>query len=115
MYKVVAFLFVMVTSVGVSQEPSKLKCEIGPVVKTYGGSKWLVYSCDDSRSLVIVSAPDNPAAPFYFTLHTIPKGHRLQGEGAGSREITAAASKDLTGLNEREIDALILETKHVTK
>jgi hypothetical protein len=114
-YKLLVPLLVLLTSVAVSQEPSKLKCEIGPVVKIYGGSRWLVYSCDDNRSLVIVSASDNPAAPFYFTLRAGPKGHRLQGEGAGSREVTSAASKDLSALNEREIDALILETKHVRK
>jgi hypothetical protein len=33
-----------------SEEPKaqQLKCDIGPVKKTYGKTRWLVYSCDDS-------------------------------------------------------------------
>lgn len=45
-----------------------LNCDIGPGTKTFGKSSWLVYSCTDNKSLVMVSAPGSPAVPFYFFL-----------------------------------------------
>ena len=49
-----------------SESSPKLNCFAGPLEKTFGDTKWLVYACDDSRSLAIVSAPGSPAMPFYF-------------------------------------------------
>jgi hypothetical protein len=43
-------------------------CATGPVIKTYGGTKWLVASCSDGKSLVFVAQEGSPAAPFEFDL-----------------------------------------------
>ena len=88
-----------------------LKCDIGPVTKVYGASQWLVYSCDDSRTVVVVSAPGSPAFPFYFTLSPTASGYRLSGEGTGKKEATAAALNELSKLSGREIASLIEQTK----
>ncbi|MEJ1967191.1 MAG: hypothetical protein WDN03_00930 [Rhizomicrobium sp.] len=56
------------------------QCKTGPVTKLYGGPTWLVYSCDDDRSVVIVSAPGSPAAPFYFSYFPEAGGYHLSGE-----------------------------------
>ena len=88
-----------------------LQCEIGPVTKIYGGAKWLAYSCNDDRSVVVVSAPDNPAAPFYFLFSPGSDGYRLHGEGTGNKSATDAAYKELSILSERDIANLIAETK----
>ncbi len=95
----------------VVSKPQPLKCDIGPVSKTYGKTQWLVYSCDDNRSLVFVSAPGNPATPFYFRLSPHEKEYRLTGEGTGSKDATSAAFDELQALSEREIAALIDQTK----
>jgi len=99
----------------VADESSQLKCDIGPITKTYGAAKWLVYSCDDNRSLVIVSTPGNPAAPFIFMLHPAANGYQLHGEGTGSKDASAAALKELNALTEHDIVALVLETKQTVK
>jgi hypothetical protein len=92
-------------------KPPPLKCDIGPVTKTYGMTQWLVYSCDDNRAVLIVSAPGNPATPFYFMFSQTKTGYGLSGEGSGRREATAAAFDELKALSERDITALIEQTK----
>ena len=50
-----------------SEAAQPLQCDVGPVEKRYGGTQWLVYSCRNSKALVVVTAPQSPAAPFYFS------------------------------------------------
>jgi len=59
-------LLLAVPASGETSPAPQLNCNIGPVAKTYGRTQWLVYSCDDDRSVVIVSASGNPATPAYF-------------------------------------------------
>ena len=97
----------------ISQEASKphqLKCDVGPITKTYGATQWLVYSCDDRVMVVILAAPGNPAAPFYFTFSPSDRGYRLDGEGTGRKEATAAAFDELKALSQGDIEALIAQT-----
>lgn len=93
------------------EAPLPLKCETGPVARTYGKSLWLVYSCDDQRTVVIVSAPGSPAAPFYFMFSPSGGGYRLRGEGTGRKDATSAAFADLEALSGQDIAALIEQTK----
>ena len=95
----------------IAEDEDTFKCTIGPVTKTYGQTQWLVYSCNDDKTLVIVSAPGNPATPFYFTLLPTDAGHRLFGEGTGKKEATAAAFEQLKSLSEDDIANVINETK----
>ena len=97
---------------GESASKSPLKCDFGPVVKAYGMTQWLVYSCNDRRTVVIVSGPKNPATPFYFMLYPTENGYKIHGEGTGSQDATAAAFKELELLSEIEIAALIEQTLH---
>jgi hypothetical protein len=92
-------------------EPLPLNCDIGPVTKVYGKTPWLVYSCDDGRTVVILAAPGNPAMPFYFMFSPQESGYRLTGEGTGRKDATNAAFDELRALSEREILALIEQTK----
>lgn len=108
-----ALVAIFMSFVAAADEPPQLKCDVGPVAKTYGASKWLVYSCDDNRSLVIVSAPNSKAAPFIFMLHPSTNGYKLHGEGTGNKEATDAALKELNALTEREVVALVAETRSV--
>jgi hypothetical protein len=75
----------------------------------YGGTKWLVYGCDDKKGLVVVTAPGNPAMPFYFFFFPNEDGYQLHGEGTGDKKITDAAYKDLAALSDSDIDALVTE------
>jgi hypothetical protein len=92
-------------------DAQQLKCEIGPVQKTYGSTQWLIYSCQDSRSLVIITAPGNPAMPFYFLLHPSDDGYRIEGEGTGNKDITDRVLAELQRLSASEIAALISATR----
>jgi hypothetical protein len=94
--------------------PSKrqpLKCDVGPITKTYGKTQWLVYSCDDKQSLVIVSAPGNPAMPFYFTFSPQKDEYQLIGEGTGAKDATNAAFEELKAMSRIDIIALIEQTR----
>ena len=98
-----------------SSSAAPTKCDIGPVKRTFGGTKWLVYSCNDQISLVIVSAPGNPAMPFYFFLTPEGASYRLMGEGNGSKTASKAALDDLSKLTRAEIAALFAATKAVQR
>lgn len=90
---------------------TNLICDVGPITKIFGRSQWLVYSCDDRRTVVVVSAPGNPAMPYYFTLSRTENGYRISGEGAGNRAFTAAAFSDLTILSQEDIEYLVEQTR----
>jgi hypothetical protein len=108
-----AVLFGVVLSplFAVAEDEDTFNCTIGPITKTFGQAQWLVYSCNDDKTLVIVSAPGNPAMPFYFTFLPTDAGHRLFGEGTGNKEATAAAFEQLKSLSEDDIANVIKETK----
>jgi hypothetical protein len=96
-----------------SANAQQMKCETGPVLKTYGSTPWLAYSCDDGLSIAIVSAPGNPASPFYFFLHPNEGVYRIEGEGTGDKGVADRAIAELQGLSQREITGLIDETRKV--
>jgi len=87
------------------------RCQTGPVEKTFGDSRWLVYSCDDGRSVSVVAAPGNPAAPFKFSLTAKANGHSLDGEGAGEQTAARAAYDELKVISNQEIESLVAQTK----
>jgi hypothetical protein len=87
-----------------------LQCEIEPITKEFGSVPWLLYSCDDGKSLVVVSAPGSRAAPFYFFFSPEGRGDHLRGEGTGLKPLTEAALKDLQALSNAEITGLVGQT-----
>jgi hypothetical protein len=91
---------------------SPLTCSVGPVEQTYGNTKWLVYSCEDGRSVVIVSAPGSPANPFVFRFMARSDGYVLQSKGTGERQYTAAAYGELKQLSVQEVAALVEMTRN---
>jgi len=96
-----------------AQGPSqpKLLCERGPFsTRAFGGTQWQIYGCNDNRSVAIVTAPGNPAIPFYFLLAWVNGVYTVSGEGTGRRDLTAKAYNDLIKLNRQQIDALVSET-----
>ena len=88
-----------------------LSCTLGPVSKVFGGSTWLVYGCNDGRSVIVVSGPSNPAMPFYFIFAYGPKGMELYGEGSGNKQATGAAFKELKALSQADVGALFQQAK----
>ena len=96
---------------GVDVADGPLKCDVGPITKTFGSVPWLVYSCKDGKSLVVISSPGSPSAPFYFIFSPENRGYHLRGEGTGSKTVTDAALGDLKRLSDDEIRALVSETQ----
>jgi hypothetical protein len=88
-----------------------LQCDVGPVTRVFGSTSWLVYSCSDRTSVVVLSAPGNPASSFYFVLSLEGTNYRVRGEGTGSKAATDAALKELQALSRRDVEALVRETK----
>ena len=89
-----------------------LDCKTGPVTETYGGSPWLVYSCDDGQSVVVITAPGNPAAPFVFMVHGDAGKYDIHGEGTGDKKLTDAAFAEIKLLSRKDVEALIAQTRH---
>ena len=99
-----------------ADRPPPLKCEVGPLPKEYGQTAWLLYACDDSRSVVVVSDTGNPALPFYFILYVKPDGSMtLYGEGTGEKSATQAAYDELQKLTVDDVAALTDQAKSVGK
>lgn len=88
-----------------------LECRMGPLEKRFGGQPWLVYSCSDKASLVLASAPGNPASPFYFLVKPDGDGLAISGEGNGSKEVSAAAFEELRSLSPGDVRAIVAETR----
>ncbi|MBV9570513.1 MAG: hypothetical protein JO056_04645 [Alphaproteobacteria bacterium] len=100
------------SSVAAADHKPQLHCATGPIIKTYGGSKWLVHSCEDGKSLVF-TATAGPAAPFEFDLTHTGKGYDLDGRGKAQNAATDAAYADLQKLRAADIARLIQETQRV--
>ncbi len=97
-----------------AQGPSEARiiCDRGPFgSKTYGGTAWDIYGCNDNRSVAVVTAPGNPALPFYFLFAERNGQYRLSGEGTGRPEITRKAYADLVQLSQKDIQALVKATQ----
>ena len=108
-----AVLSAIVLPDAVAQGPSqpKLVCDRGPFsTKSFGGTQWQIYGCTDNRSVAIVTAPGNPAIPFYFLFAWIDGVYTVSGEGTGRRDLTAKAYSDIIKLTRPQIDALVKET-----
>ena len=107
-----ALLAITITLIGypaLGKEP--MDCSIGQIEKTFGGTRWLVHGCSDGKSVVVVSAPGNPAMPFYFFVYPEGEGYRLYGEGNGDRAATKPAYDELSAsLSEAFVTALHAET-----
>jgi len=95
--------------------PPQKTCNIGPVTKNFGDSAWLVYSCDDNSTLIIIAANDNPAKPFYFKFFQSDGRYHLHGEGRGDREATKSTFGVLKALSKSDIEGLIAATKSTAK
>jgi|SRR6266853_427139 hypothetical protein len=94
----------------VATAAAPLQCDVGPVTKVFGAVPWLVYSCEDATSLLLISAPGSPASPFYFILSLEGGSYRLRGDGTGSKTATDATLKDLEALSASDIQAVRRET-----
>ncbi|QAY75935.1 hypothetical protein [Sphingosinicella sp. BN140058] len=107
---------------GGSNAPSKppeappMACETGRVQRRFGGTDWIVLSCADKLSMVVVSAPGNPASPFYFFLKPgRDGGYTIVGEGNGDRQASDAAGDALSKMTVAEMQALLAETRSAAR
>lgn len=91
--------------------PQPMRCETGPVTRAFGGTEWIVYSCDDEASLVVISAQGNPASPFIFYLRPGAESYSISSEGNGDRRASGAAGVALTELSSAEITTLLADPK----
>jgi hypothetical protein len=100
-------------SVVKADAPTPLSCTVGPVTKSYGNSEWLVYGCDDGRSVVVISSPGSAATPFVFFVVYGRVGLELHGEGNGNKAATDAAYASLKALTDDDVAKLYAEAKAV--
>jgi hypothetical protein len=111
MLMLAALCLIPAAASGAGRQLTPLDCKTGPILKTYGGTPWRVYSCSDGKSIAVAAASGSPAGPFIFLFTHVADGYDLSGQGAGKRSATDAAYADLQKLKAKDITALIAETK----
>lgn len=93
-----------------------MKCETGPVTRRFGGSDWSVLSCSDGKTMIVASAPGNPAGPFLFVLAARGDGsYVVAGEGNGDKAASDAALADLNALTPDDLASLLNATRAIRK
>lgn len=113
-WAIVAFAAIAAISpVVAARDTPKLECKTGPIERTFGGSRWNIFSCNDEKTLVVLSVPESRAAPFYFVLYPAEGGYSLRGEGNGPKVETDKAFEDLKLLTAGQIAVLIADTTSV--
>lgn len=112
---ILALLIAQAASQSEPQQKPTLQCQTGPLHKTYGGTPWLVYSCSDHKTLVVVSDAGNPASPFYFVFRPNDGEYSMSGEGNESKAASGAAFDDLKKLGTSDIAMLLEQTKLAAK
>ncbi len=100
---------------GSNANAQPMKCDTGPVTKAFGATRWLVYSCVDGKTVIILTEPGNPAAPFIFYLIPAGGGYSLSGEGTGDKAASDAAGRDLETLSPSQIGDLVAQTRATAK
>lgn len=103
--------FALPLSLPARGEEASQKCDVGPITRTYGKVPWLVYSCRDKRSLLLVSAPGNAAMPAFFVFRPSGDGYELRNQGSANQAISAAAYAELSRLTPKQIGELIAATE----
>ena len=100
-----------------SAEPQKtsLSCDIGPVERTFGGTNWTVYACDDGSTVTISAAGNNPAKPFYFILRLVGGHYDVTGQGTGDKAASDAAGKEIKALSDDGIREVLKTAQAVGK
>lgn len=97
--------------------PAAQHCPHGPLLQSFGGASWLMYGCDDAATLLIVTAPGNPAAPYAFVVRPTDAGvevHARNGRSGRAAPAGAeAAARDIERLTSDEVRAVnvLLQTK----
>ena len=92
---------------------TNVRCKTGPVVKQLGGTYWIVFSCDDSKSLIFLSDQRNPAFPFMFLAMAKDDRYEVRGQGEGDKDAAAPAFEALMKMPATELFALVEETQAV--
>jgi hypothetical protein len=96
-------------------QTAPMECTVGPITKSFGGSKWLVSSCSDGRTITLMAMNDSPAFPCFIVIAPSPEGYAIDGRGKGDQQATTAAMDELGALSVADIHALIAETKQPQK
>jgi hypothetical protein len=109
----VAIAVCLPLSVGAQTAP--MDCTVGPVVKTFGGSKWVVNSCSDNFTVTLMAMNDSPAFPCFIVMAPSNEGYNINGRGKGDQQATEAAMSELAALSVADIRAMITETKELQK
>lgn len=93
------------------QSEGGLTCKTGPVTQDFGGTHWVVYSCSDKQTVIIVAPPENPAAPQFFTVRPDGSGVLASGEGSGKQEYSSKAFAEVVKLKAADLANLIERTR----
>jgi hypothetical protein len=93
---------------------SQTNCGIGPVEKSYAGTPWLVYGCNDGHSIEMAGASGSRVEGFFITFQWNNGAYRPEmSNRGGSDRLTEAypAFRAVSAFSVSDIDALYAEAK----
>lgn len=93
------------------QAEQPLTCKTGPVSQDFGGTHWVIYSCSDRQTVIIVAPPENPASPQFFTVRPDGQGVLASGEGSGKQEYSSKAFAEVVKLKAADLANIVERTR----
>jgi len=90
---------------------TNIACKTGPVTRTFGGQSWLVYSCADRHSILVVSNHGDPPTSEYIMLSPVRDHVEVVGEGWATGTGGNTAFAEMKDMSARQLGVLVAETR----
>jgi len=101
-----AILFVTLAAGHAAAQQGQLDCSDGPLLRTFAGQQWNVFSCSDRNQMVVFALKTNPAYLSYILLRHRNGKLETYSEGNGDEKIRKAAQQEIERLSDEEVSAL---------
>jgi hypothetical protein len=87
-----------------------LQCQKGPASVLLAESRWLVYACEDGRSIVLVASPGSKASPSYISVLVQANDEfDASAEGTGDKGAMEGATRKLRDIGRDGISRLFAQ------
>lgn len=104
----IAAALLLALGVSAADTPAPPRCDIGPVLHQFAGQPWRVFSCEDGKTLVALSAQVGEIEPDHLILSSADgMTYALTDAGRGD----AATLNAISHLTAADFAALLAETK----
>ena len=111
MFGAVGWMMMLLAPAPAPGQNYTLRCDVGPIERSFAGHKSRVYSCSDGESLIIQSADTSSGTEFTYSILVQGGRPSVGGNGSGDGEIVAGVYQELRRMTPRQVAALVAATK----